>query len=92
MTTTYHPHPDKHGKPAVLKSPSKPTTPDTWSDAAAVATVTPGGAVPSVMYGAPIGSWSAPQTAEGWASVAGQLEFDEPPFARPLAKKKRLVS
>ncbi|WP_246216159.1 NUDIX hydrolase [Paraburkholderia agricolaris] len=88
MMKTYHPHPDEHGKPVVLKSPSRPTTLDTWSDAQAVATVTPGGPMPSVLNGAPLGSWSAPHTWEGWASVAGQLEFDEPAFACPPGKKE----
>ncbi|EIN00447.1 hypothetical protein WQE_15491 [Paraburkholderia hospita] len=64
----------------MLKSPSKPTTLDTWSDAKAIATVTPGGPLLCVLNGAALSSWSAPKTSEGWASVAGQLEFDEPAF------------
>ncbi len=88
MTTTYHPHPDEHGKPVVLKSPSKPTTLDAWSDAEAIATVTPGGPMPSVLNGAALNSWSAPQTSEGWASVTGQLEFEEPAFVCPAGKKE----
>jgi len=88
MTTIYHPHPDEHGKPVVLKNPSKPTTLDAWSDAEAIATVTPGGPMPSVVNGTPLGSWSAPQTSEKWASVTGQLKFDEPAFACPAGKKE----
>lgn len=88
MTTTYHPQPDEHGKPLVLESPSKPTTLDTWSDAKAVATVTPGGPMPCVLNSLALSSWSAPQTLEGWALVPGQLEFDEPAFVCPSGKKE----
>jgi 8-oxo-dGTP pyrophosphatase MutT (NUDIX family) len=76
---TYHPHPDEHGKPVLLKQPSCPTPLAAWSDPDCAATVIPGGDLPRVLNGIALEAWrDAPTTDAGWNSVAGQLALDEP--------------
>lgn len=74
-----HPRKNDDGHDVVIKSPHKPSAVDTWRDPESVATFVPHGAVPDDLYGVPFASWKdAPTTIEGWASVPGQIDLDEP--------------
>lgn len=85
--TIYHPMPDEHGKPVLLKKPSRPTPVSAWSQANAVASVTPEGELPAELNGIPLEEWrDVPASAEAWNDVDGQLAFDEPPFKLPKGK------
>ena len=79
---TYHPHPDDHGQPVLLRQPSTPTPLAAWTDPAAAATVIPGGDMPSALNGMAFAPWhDVPTDDAGWNGVPGQLDFEEPPFA-----------
>ncbi|MBD8530389.1 NUDIX hydrolase [Massilia sp. CFBP 13647] len=79
---TYHPYPDDHGQPVLLRHPSTPTPLAAWTDPATAATVIPGGDMPSALNGIAFASWhDVPTDDAGWNGVPGQLDFEEPPFA-----------
>lgn len=83
-----HPQKSDKGQPVLIKYPSSATPLDTWANPAAVATVTPGGAMPAELNGLVFDSWlSLPTTPDAWNAVSGLGEFDEPPFA-PVPGKK----
>lgn len=67
-----HAQKGENGEPIVIKQPTKPSAPETWSDATKVATFVPGGDVPAELHGVPFKPWSPPKDAAGWAKVAGQ--------------------
>lgn len=67
----HHPRPDEHGKPVLLKRPSRPTPVSHWSDPNQLATVLPEGAVPDSLNGIDLLAWAdAPTHAEGWETQA----------------------
>lgn len=69
---SYHPRVNDSGNPVVIKHPSTPTPPASWTDPAAVAVFVPGGPVPAELNGIPVASWGdAPTTDAGWAQVEG---------------------
>lgn len=79
---TYHPHRNDKGEPVVLHHPSTPTPLAAWTDPGAAATVIPGGALPPGLNGIAFAPWhDVPTDDAGWNGVAGQLTFEEPPFA-----------
>lgn len=79
---TYHPHPDDHGQPVLLRQPSIPTPLAAWTNPAAAATVIPGGDMPPGLNGIAFAPWhDVPTDDAGWNGVPGQLAFEEPPFA-----------
>nr|WP_217346585.1 NUDIX hydrolase [Noviherbaspirillum sp. L7-7A]MBV0881048.1 NUDIX hydrolase [Noviherbaspirillum sp. L7-7A] len=83
----YHPLPDEHGKPVLLKSPSKATPLACWNQVDAVATVTPGGQMPSSLNGIKFDDWhDVPTSHEAWNNVEGQCCFEEPAFCPPQGK------
>lgn len=83
----YHPFPDEHGKPVVLKHPSKATSLSCWSLRDNIATVVPGGEMPAELNGIALDCWSdVPTNNTTWATVEGQLRFEEPPFVLPKGK------
>ena len=87
MPRIFHPQPNERGEPVLLASPSTPTSPATWSDPRAVASVIPLGALPGELNGIPFAPWlDLPATPAGWAQVGGQAALDEPVFALPPGK------
>ena len=83
----YHPRPDEHGKPVLLKSPSRATPLACWSDATTVVTVTPESEVPAELNGVRFDDWrDVPIAEEDWNNVDGQCSINEPAFRPPLGK------
>lgn len=83
----YHPMPDEHGRPVLLKKPSLPTALSAWRRADAVVTVIPHGAAPAALNGLRFAPWLAvPTSAQAWNNVAGQCACEEPPFDPPAGK------
>lgn len=83
----YHPMLDEHGKPVLLKSPSKATPLAFWNQVDAVATVTPGGQMPASLNGIRFADWhDVPTAHEAWDSGEGQCDFEEPAFRPPHGK------
>ncbi len=85
---SYHPRVNDSGNPVVIKHPSTPTPPASWTDPAAVATFVPGGPVPVALNGVPFAPWTDhPRTAAEWAQVEGQNpDLDEPPLTLTAGK------
>ena len=84
---TYHPMPDEHGRPVLLKSPSQPTALSSWGQADVVATVIPNGGCPVELNGIAMMEWlDVPTSAQAWNNVEGQCAFEEPPFNPPDGK------
>lgn len=83
-----HPKRGEKGEVVMIHYPSKPTDPSTWHDPAAIATFTPGCALPEELNGIPLASWAgAPSTPEGWDYVDGQNdELEEPGMDLPKGK------
>lgn len=76
----YHPHQDDQGKPVLIKHPNAPTTAETWKEAAAIATVIPGGVLPAILNDIPVSPWkNHPTTPEGWNAITRQLNYKEEP-------------
>lgn len=83
-----HPRKSDKAQPVLIKYPGSATPLDTWANPAAVATVTPDGAMPAELNGLAFDSWLAhPTTSEAWNAVPGLGEFDEPPFVPAPSKK-----
>ncbi|TWI69708.1 ADP-ribose pyrophosphatase YjhB (NUDIX family) [Pseudoduganella lurida] len=77
-----HPCPDDDGQPVTLHLPSAPTGLAAWMDAAAIATVVPGGAMPAALNGIAFDAWAG--AAEGaWDALANDAADPEPPFVLP---------
>ena len=77
--THYHPSTDKHGRLVELLEPSQPTNFAAWTDAAQIATVVPGAAMPTELLGISVRSWlDAPTQASEWAELAKGAKFAEP--------------
>lgn len=75
-----HPRAGDKGERVMIHYPSKPTGPETWTDPEAIATFTPGSAVPAALHGVALAPWAdAPTTEEGWDYVDGQNEDLEEP-------------
>lgn len=80
----FHPCPNDDGQRVVISTPSTPTPLSAWDDAAHVATVVPGGALPAVLNGIALAPWQdAPADARGWRACANYPARDEPPFMAP---------
>jgi 8-oxo-dGTP pyrophosphatase MutT (NUDIX family) len=83
----YHPMPDEHGNPVLLKNPSKATSMASWSQVNAVVTVTPRGQMPAELNGIRFDDWhDVPTSHKDWACVVGQCDFEEPAFRPPHGK------
>jgi hypothetical protein len=88
MMPVYHPMPDEHGRPVLLKKPSQPTALSAWHEPDAVVTVLPNGGSPAELNGIPFAPWLAvPTSAQAWNRVAGQCACEEPPFDPPAGKR-----
>ena len=81
-TKHFHPRPDEGGTPVLLRHPSTPTTPATWLDPAAVATVVPDGPLPPRLLGVDLSPAVAlPTDVAGWEALAAAGPvFEEPPY------------
>lgn len=77
-----HPQADDDGKVVRIHEPDHATPAETWTDAAAIATFTPGSEVPAELNGVPFEPWhDAPTDEVGWHYVDGQnFDIDEPDF------------
>ncbi|MDB5936335.1 MAG: hydrolase [Massilia sp.] len=85
--STFHPHPDEHGQPVLLRSPSVCSGPQCWDDPQTVVTVIPASQVPPALNAIALADWhDVPVSIEGWNEVEGQLAFNEPPFIVPAGK------
>lgn len=85
----HHPDLDDHGKPVLIKRPTHPSAPSTWSNPDAVATFVPGGDVPRELNGVPFRRWrDVPDTVEGWDyTECVDHDIEEPPFHLPPGKR-----
>lgn len=83
-----HPKKGEKGQTVMIHYPSKPTPPDTWNDPEAIATFTPGCALPDSLNGIPLEPWAdVPRTPEAWDYVDGQNEdIEEPGMDLPKGK------
>jgi 8-oxo-dGTP pyrophosphatase MutT (NUDIX family) len=87
-TAVPHPKLNEGGKTHLIHYPTKPSSPETWKDPAAVATFVPGGAVPAELNGVAFAPWTDTPADEDWDFVDGQHdELDEPAFPK-IANKK----
>ncbi len=89
----HHLRPDDQGKLVVLKVPSQPTPVATWSDPNQVATVIPGGELPSSLNGIALSDWvDPPRNPSDWAALVTLAcgPFEEPPM--PSAPGKSAAS
>lgn len=83
-----HPKRDSHGREVLLSEPSRPTPLSAWQDPDAIATVVPGGDMPSTLNGIALAAWtSTPRDDAGWARIAGSTGIEEPAFDPPPGKK-----
>lgn len=83
-----HPRKGEKGETVMVHYPSKPSLPDTWTDPAAIASFTPGCALPAEINGLALAPWTdAPRDQEGWDYVAGQNDdIEEPGMELPKGK------
>lgn len=79
-TAVAHPQVGENGKPFLIHSPSKASSPSTWTDPKASAVFVPGGDAPAELSGIALAPWADhPKTVEGWEFVAGQMpDLEEP--------------
>lgn len=84
-----HPKVGEKGERVGIYSPHTATMPDTWEDSDAVATFTPGSAVPGEIAGITLAHWTDhPDTLEEWGNVEGQMpDMDEPPLQMKPGKQ-----
>lgn len=76
-----HPKTDDGGAIVHVKTPTKPSGPETWKNPDAVATFAPGSATPKSMGGVAMKKWTPPADLDGWSKVAGQNpHLDAVPF------------
>lgn len=75
-----HPQPHDNGSPVKINDPHTASGEASWSDPAATAVFTPGGAVPAELNGVAVAPWAAaPTDIAGWVDVPGQKpDLDEP--------------
>ncbi|MCC2974799.1 NUDIX hydrolase [Massilia sp. IC2-476] len=86
--TSFHPKPDEHGERLALHAPSQATSLDSWTDPARTATVLPAGPLPASLNGIGFQPWrEAPRMDAGWARLAGQQGFEDPPFVPAPGKR-----
>jgi ADP-ribose pyrophosphatase YjhB (NUDIX family) len=82
-----HPRKDDAGRQVELKSPSSPTSLESWGDSLERATVIPDGPMPARLNGIDVVSWiGAPTDTAGWAKLATTQEFTEPPMTTAPGK------
>lgn len=82
-----HPRLNDHGLAVTIRRPSRATSAQTWADASAVATWTPGSPAPQRLNGCALSAWKPPTDVAGWRAVAGQNDAVAAQDAgRPLAK------
>jgi 8-oxo-dGTP pyrophosphatase MutT (NUDIX family) len=78
----FHPCLNDDREPVVLHIPSVPSPLDHWTSAASIATVVPGGAMPSELNGIPFIPWAGAPAGD-WAALHCASSFDEPAFMPP---------
>lgn len=74
-------HPQKGPKDSrvMIHYPHKPSEPATWSAPDAIATFTPGCALPEEINGIPLSPWTPPASPDEWDFVDGQNDALEEP-------------
>ena len=90
-TPQLHPRPDDLGQEVAIESPTQPSDPSTWVDAAATAVFVPDGAYPGALNGTAMTPWQPPTTLEGWQTVAGQNANVVDPASDAKVKKAGVV-
>jgi ADP-ribose pyrophosphatase YjhB (NUDIX family) len=86
-TGQFHPRKNEAGAQVEILRPTRPSELTAWTESGAIATVIPGGAMPSSVCGISIESWtSAPRDDAGWEALAAAAVFDDPPFAAAAGK------
>lgn len=76
-----HPQPDNHGKAVTIHHPHETSALAAWGDAKSTATVVPEGPLPKSLNGIPVVPLDAAAAgSEGWARLASECTFEEPPF------------
>ncbi len=82
--SVFHPRRDKDGQPFLIHKPSEASPLEAWHDPKAVACVLPDGAMPAVVNGIPIQSWTnRPASDTDWLALAAAHAIEEPPFGVP---------
>lgn len=86
--TTFHPHPDDHGRAVRIHAPSTPSPASTWGDPTAIAIAVPGGHVPAGLNGVPFAPWCPSRDADAWwEAEAARTAVPEPAFNCPAGMK-----
>lgn len=84
-----HPKQNDQGKPVQISKPSQPSSLDAWHRPDVTACVVPAGAMPSMLAGIGISSWSdAPSQPKGWQALVDSNPLAEPEFKAPAGYKK----
>lgn len=82
-----HPKLNESGKTHLIHYPSKPSGPETWADAAAVATFVPAGIAPGSLNGVAFMPWLDTPADDEWDFVDGQNDdLVEPALAQVKGK------
>lgn len=76
-----HPRKDDQGQIVTIKTPDLPSPISSWSDPLAIATAVPDGPMPPGINGIPLAFSSLfPPSNADWGCLAGQTDFEDPPF------------
>ena len=79
-----HPKRDEDGQPVLIRAPSSPSTQRAWRQAAQMASVLPGGKLPTSLNRVPFRSWEdAPTSPADWDALADEHKLAEPTFRVP---------
>ena len=84
-----HPRKNEFGRLVELKSPSSPTSLESWAEPLERATVIPDGPMPLTLNGIDVRSWTvAPENTAGWLNLAAEQteDFTEPPMTTAPGK------
>ena len=83
------PRKNEFGRLVELKSPSSPTSLESWAEPLERATVIPDGPMPLTLNGIDVRSWTvAPENTAGWLNLAAEQteDFTEPPMTTAPGK------
>lgn len=79
-----HPQRRPDGGIVVIRQPSASSASASWNDPSCVASVLPGGNLPSSLNGIPFQAWEhCPTSANAWNELAQAALIDEPAFSPP---------
>jgi len=79
-----HPKPDDGGRPVMIRMPSTPSSLRAWKQAEQIATVLPGGNLPTSLHRVPFQPWiDAIKHSAGWETLTNENLIEEPVFRTP---------